>query len=67
MNILDFKRAITAQPLFDGFWTFDSTASALSGFTITTSNPSEIVIVWGDNTTSTVASSAVTTSHIYSA
>ena len=65
MNIVDFKRAIIAQPLVDGFWIFDSTASVLSGFTITTSNPSEIVIVWGDNTTSTVASSPVVTSHTY--
>ena len=65
MNIQDFKRAVTAQPLFDGFWTFDSITSNLSNFEITTVNASNVVIVWGDNTTSTTVLSDVATSHNY--
>jgi hypothetical protein len=67
MNIVDFKRAVTAQPMVNEFWTFDANASALNGFTITTSTASNTIIVWGDNTASTVATSGVAVSHIYSA
>ena len=67
MNIVDFKRAAIAQVGIKGFWIFDSTASILTNFKITTSDASDIVIVWGDNTTSETVSSGVATSHNYTA
>ena len=68
MNIVDFKRAAIAQAGIqnNGFWTFISNPSNLSNFKITTSDASNIVVVWGDNTTSTTVPSNVATSHTYS-
>jgi hypothetical protein len=57
---------IYSLPVPFKFWKFDySQTSALTGFSVTTSDSSNITIKWGDSTTDTTASSNALSSHTY--
>jgi hypothetical protein len=67
MNIVDFKRAATAQVGARAFWTFGPKTTTLNGFKIITFDASQIVISWGDSTLPQTANSNEILEHTYSA